>query len=384
MRTWVTSRPPWRPSVSWPAGRGGGARGDDVELGVGSGRSKGTCVGTVLPMHQVKRRTAVIAGLGLVVGTRAFRWRRRHRGPASVREIRHLDLEPNPAGEGIVIAVNPSAGSSGGETADELRALLPAAEIVELSDPADLEVVLEEAAARPGVRAIGGAGGDGTISWTAAIAARHHIPVVAIPGGTLNHLARDLGLSTAADTAAAVAAGQAISVDLATIDGRPFLNTASFGSYAELVDAREALEDKIGKWPALLVALVKVLRHGTPIEVDLDGEPARLWMIFIGNCRYEPAGFAPSRRVRLDDGQLDIRAISAGHPCSRLRLILGLITGRLGHSPVYEEWAATSLHIRSDEPLRLACDGETFDGGLDVQVSKVGDRVSLYSQADVR
>lgn len=334
-------------------------------------------------MHQVKRRTAVIAGLGLVTGTRVFRWRRRHRGPAAVREIRHLELDPNPTGEGIVIAVNPNAGSSGEETAAELRALLPAAEIIELSDPSDIEKVLEEAAARPGVRAIGGAGGDGTINCTAAIAAQQRIPAVAIPGGTLNHLARDLGLSEAADTAAAVAAGQAISVDLATIDRRPFLNTASFGSYAELVDAREALEDKIGKWPALIVALIKVLRHGTPIEVELDGEPARLWMIFIGNCRYEPAGFAPSRRVRLDDGQLDIRVISAGHPYSRTRLILGLITGRLGRSPVYKEWASTSLHIKSDEPLRLACDGETFDGGHDVEVRKVGDRVTLYSQADV-
>jgi undecaprenyl-diphosphatase len=335
-------------------------------------------------MHQVKRRTAAIAGLGLVIGTRAFRWRRRHRGPAAVREIRHLDLEPNPTGQGIVIAVNPNAGSSGAETADELRALLPEAEIIELAEPSDIEKVLEEAASRPGVRAIGGAGGDGTINCTAAVAAEHGLPAVAIPGGTLNHLARDLGLSEAADTAAAVASGNAISVDLATIDGRPFLNTASFGSYAELVDAREALEDRIGKWPALLVALVKVLRDGTPIEVELDGEPARLWMIFIGNCRYEPTGFAPSRRSRLDDGQLDIRVISAGQPYSRVRLILGLVSGRLGKSPVYKEWAATALHIKSDEPLRLACDGETFDGGHDVEVCKVGERVSLYSLADVR
>jgi diacylglycerol kinase family enzyme len=336
-------------------------------------------------MPQAKRRTPLIVGLGVVFGTLLFRWRRHHRGPASVREVRHLELEPNPDGEGITIAVNPNAGSSGEETADELRRLLPAAEIIELDDPSDIEKVLQEAASRPGVRAIGGAGGDGTINCTAAIAADHGLPAVAIPGGTLNHLARDLGLSEAADTAAAVAAGKAISVDLATIDGRPFLNTASFGSYAELVDAREALEDRIGKWPALLVALVGVLRKGTPIEVELDGEPARLWMIFIGNCRYEPAGFAPSRRAHLDDGQLDIRVISAGHPYSRIRLVLGLLTGRLGRSPVYREWAATALHIRStDGPLRLACDGETFDGSADVEVRKVGERVTLYSLADVR
>ncbi len=294
--------------------------------------------------------------------------------------MRRVELDPNPDGAGIVLAVNPGAGSSGTELAAELRELLPAAEVVELDDPADLADVLEKAAARHDVRAIGAAGGDGTISWTASIAAEHGLPVVAILGGTLNHLARDLGLSSARDTVAAVQAGQAISVDLPRIDGRPFLNTASFGSYAELVDTREALEDRIGKWPAMVVAAVRVMRRSGPIEVEIDGDRLSLWMIFIGNCRYRPDGFAPSNRPRLDDGQLDLRLIDAGHPWCRTRLVLGLVTGRLGRSPVYRQWAATSMVVRStDGDLRLACDGETFDGGSEIEVVKNGDRVVIYS-----
>jgi diacylglycerol kinase family enzyme len=325
-----------------------------------------------------------LAALGAtVVGPLAFRRRRHRRGPAEVREVRRLELAPNPTGTGIVLAVNPGAGSSGTELAAELRELLPEAEVVELDDPADLAEVLEAAAARDGVRAIGAAGGDGTISWTASIAAEHGLPVVAIPGGTLNHLARDLGLGSAGDTAAAVQAGQAISVDLPRIDGRPFLNTASFGSYAELVDTREALEDRIGKWPAMLVAAVRVMRHSGPIAAEIDGEPMSLWMIFIGNCRYRPDGFAPSNRPRLDDGQLDLRLIDAGHPWCRTRLVLGLVTGRLGRSPVYRQWAATSMVVRStDGDLRLACDGETFDGGSEIEVVKRGERVVLYCATD--
>jgi undecaprenyl-diphosphatase len=311
---------------------------------------------------------------------RLFAWRRHRRGPAEVRESRQLELEPNPTGAGITIAVNPNAGSAGSDLSAELRERLPAAEVVDLDDPGDLEEVLEAAAARPGTRAIGAAGGDGTMSWAASIAAAHGLPLVAVAGGTLNHLAVDLGLDTVADTASTVEAGQAIEVDLPRIDDRPFLNTASFGSYAELVDARELLEDRIGKWPALVVAGARVLRRGQPIEVDLDGEPHRLWMIFIGNCRYKPDGFAPSRRNRLDDGQLDVRIIDAGHPFSRTRLVLGLATGRLGRSPVYRQWAATSLVVTSkDGPLRLACDGETFDGGEVVEVVKSGARVTVYS-----
>ena len=317
-----------------------------------------------------------------VAGARWFAWRRHRRGPAEVRDHRRAELDPNPAGAGLVIAVNPGAGSSGEDTAAELRRLLPDAEVILLDDPGDLEAVLEKAAATEGTTALGACGGDGTLSWAASIAVAHRLPLLAIPGGTLNHLAQDLGLRSIDDTVAAVAAGEAVEVDLPRIDGRPFLNTASFGSYAELVDAREALEGRIGKWPAVLVAGIRVLRRSAPIHVEVDGADRRLWMVFIGNCHYQPDGFAPSRRTRLDDGQLDVRLIDAGHPWSRARLVLGLLTGRLGRSPIYDQWATTSLHVRSaDGPLRLAADGETFDGSSDVEVAKTGDRLVLYTRS---
>jgi len=318
--------------------------------------------------------------VGAVLAVRWLRHRRHRRAPAVVRESRRIELEPRPTGAGVAIAVNPGAGSGRGDVATELRRLLPEADVLELDEAGDLEAVLDAAAIRPGISVLGAAGGDGTLSWAAAIAARHGRPLLAIPGGTLNHLSRDLGLETVADAAAALAGGYAVEVDLPSIDGHPFVNTASFGVYAELVDAREAREDRIGKWPALLIAALRVLRKGQPVEVELDGEPLRLWTIFIGNCRYQPDGFAPSRRIRLDDGQLDIRVIDAGHPYSRTRLVLGLVTGRLGRSPVYRQWAATSLVVRSaDGPLRLARDGETFDGAAEVGVVKAGDRVTVFS-----
>ena len=109
--------------------------------------------------------------------------------------------------------------------------------------------------------AIGVAGGDGSINAAAAIAAETGKPLFVVPGGTLNHFAYALGLESIADAARAVRDGRAVSVDRAVIDGHTFVNTASIGSYVDLVDAREKLEDRIGKWPAVVVALVRVLRH---------------------------------------------------------------------------------------------------------------------------
>jgi undecaprenyl-diphosphatase len=174
--------------------------------------------------------------------------------------------------------------------------------------------------------------------------------------------------------------GSAAEIDVGWIAGRPFLNTASFGGYVELVDAREALESRIGKWPAMAVALARVLRHGEPVDVTLDGDRRLLWIVFVGNCRYLPEGMAPTWRERLDDGRLDVRVVDASHPFSRTRLVLAALTGTLRRSQVFETWQATELHVRSaDGPLRLARDGETFDGDDDFEIAKNGSRLVVFT-----
>ena len=332
-------------------------------------------------MPRVTRAPSLVVGgaTALLIGATMFRVRRLRRPPAAVREHRHVDLQPNPTGAGVAVVVNVGARTADDGLLDELRALLPECDLHAV-DGEDLAATLADLATTPGLAALGVAGGDGSVNVAAAVAAERGLPLLVIPGGTLNHLAGDLALRSAEDAARALAEGTAVAIDLARIGDRPFLNTASFGSYAELVDAREALEDRIGKWPAVIVAGWRVLRRGAPVEVELDGTPRRLWMVFVGSCRYEPEGFAPSHRPRLDDGLLDIRWIEADHPFSRVRLVLGLLLGRLGRSPVYHEHTATTLRTRSTGgPLRLACDGETFDGDAEVVLAKRGERVVVYS-----
>jgi diacylglycerol kinase family enzyme len=130
----------------------------------------------------------------------------------------------------------------------------------------------------------------------------------------------------------------------------------------------------------LLVALARVLRRGAPVEVELDGRRQRLWAVFVGNCRYRPDGMAPTWRERLDDGELDVRVADAGHPFSRTRLVLAVATGRLHRSRVFRTWRTTGLRVRSaDGPMRLARDGETFDGSEDFDIVKSGDRLAVYA-----
>ena len=369
-----------------------GAPASAVAAVTGSGQEHlglaGVVVAGVSPLLVARRRDPklplrLVAGVGVGIATR-FVWPVAAKSPATVHPHRaYTDLAPGEDGAGVGIVVNPKAGSGavgGAEPPVEtLRRGLPEAEIVEMSEGDDLIEALEGLVAR-GSKAIGVAGGDGSINAAAGVAIENHLPLVVVPAGTLNHLARDLGVETVADAVEAVRSGHAAEIDVGWIAGQPFLNTASFGSYVELVDAREELEGRIGKWPAMAVAIARVLRHGSPVAVELDGERRNLWLAFIGNCRYLPDGMAPTWRERLDDGQLDVRVVDAAHPFCRTRLVLAVLTGTLRRSRVFSTWRTTNISVSSaDGPLRLARDGETFDGADTFEVAKNGTRLAVFT-----
>lgn len=311
------------------------------------------------------------AALGTAVGLATRHWWPVRPGTPSM--VRHADraaaLED---GDGMVILVNTASGDPDHDPTEELGKLWPSAKLVHPSGEGDLAVQLDTAL-RSGpdhVRALGVAGGDGTVATVAAVAAEHDLPLVVVPAGTLNHFGRDVGVSDAGKAADAVTDGSAIRVGLGTVcvDGRSpqsFVNTASLGGYPDMVKLRERWEKRWGKWPAAAAALVRVLAKAEPIRVRLDGLEHRFWLLFVGNNGYQPKGFAPAWRPRLDDGTLDIRSIRADVRFSRARFVLAALSGALTRSRTYVQYEARQalIEILDDEPVALACDGEVHPEG---------------------
>ena len=90
-----------------------------------------------------------------------------------------------------------------------------------------------------GADVVGMAGGDGSQAIVAAVAANHAVPFVCVPAGTRNHLALDLGVDRDDLVGALDAFGPAreTRIDLATVNGRVFVNNVSLGVYAEIVSS---------------------------------------------------------------------------------------------------------------------------------------------------
>jgi diacylglycerol kinase family enzyme len=105
---------------------------------------------------------------------------------------------------------------------------------------------LTRTAVADGADLLGVAGGDGTQALVAAVAAEHGIPLLVISAGTRNHFALDLGLDREDPSRCldALRDGVELRVDLGVIGGRPFVNNASFGAYAAVVQSPAYRDDK--------------------------------------------------------------------------------------------------------------------------------------------
>ncbi len=158
--------------------------------------------------------------------------------------------EPAARPEKPVLIMNPKSG--GGkverfglvERAEELGA-----RVILLDPSADNDVTaLAERAVAEGADLLGVAGGDGTQALVAAVAAEHDLPFLVISAGTRNHFALDLGLDRTDPSTClnALTDGEELRVDLGSVAGRAFVNTVSFGVYADVVHHPEYRDAKAG------------------------------------------------------------------------------------------------------------------------------------------
>jgi diacylglycerol kinase family enzyme len=285
-----------------------------------------------------------------------------------------LTAAARPLGDGggmnppIPVIVNAHS-HSGANTADEVREALASAGIDAqlhlVEDPEKLtETIAHALAARPAF--IVAAGGDGTINAVAQQAIDAGVPLAVLPGGTLNHFARDLKLPDALDAAAAIiAAGHMREVDVGEVNGRLFLNNSSLGLYASMVQQRERLQSRhgFGKWRALVHAGWSVLRHprtfSTVLEADGRTLRRRTPFVFVGNNDYTVQGPHAGARSTLDDGLLSIYVLRACGPWGLVMLAVRALFGRLVKGRDLDAIRATEIVVESHHAqARVARDGE--------------------------
>ncbi len=270
-----------------------------------------------------------------------------------------------PAPRQPVLIMNPRSGGGKAEKfglAQECRQRGIEPVVLEPGD--DLLQLAEDAIAR-GADLIGMAGGDGSQALVASVASAHDVPHVVVPAGTRNHFALDLGLDRD-DVVGALDAyreGFERRIDLAEVNGRVFVNNASLGVYAEIVqseDYRDAkLQTSMEKLPELLGPEAEPLdlRFTAP-----DGtERPSAHLIQVSNDPYELHHVqGRGTRPALDLGVLGIVSLKVDSAAEVQRFVTLEAVGQANRFPGFEEWSAPSFEIRSGAPVQLGVDGEAL------------------------
>ena len=236
--------------------------------------------------------------------------------------------------------------------------------------------------ARPDTRAILVVGGDGTSGEVINGLTDHDVPLVILPTGTENLLAREVGASRdPVAIAEALVSGQARPLDLGVVNGRRFASIVGIGFDGECV--RRLAGRRMGHithfdylWPVWRSFWEYALPH---IEIEADGEPvfSGRGLAFIGNIGRYSLGLRILKRARYDDGLLDLCVL----PCDSRRALVGeafqVLRGTHIEQPgtVYRQCRTVRVH-GADAPVPIEVDGDV-GGHLPVSVSVAPGAVRL-------
>jgi diacylglycerol kinase family enzyme len=208
-------------------------------------------------------------------------------------------------------------------------------------------------------------GGDGTIATVAHLVANTGIELAIVPGGTLNHLAKHLGLPEDLVEAAKVAReGITRALDAGQVNDTLFLNTSSVGAYETFVRHREAMEPRWGYAIASLIAGWRILVHTpvTVVRVEVGGAQRiyRTPLLFIGVGERELR--MPTLGSRMDHGRRGLHLMIVRSRTGARLASLALQTAARGVKAVARTPAMDSLivercTIETRSPM-ISVDGE--------------------------
>jgi diacylglycerol kinase family enzyme len=270
--------------------------------------------------------------------------------------------------------VNAEAGN-----ADEASAALSKAGCFTITrvTPAEIGDRVREAMAR-GANRVLVAGGDGSIAAAAAALCGTRCELAILPAGTLNHLAKDLGLPEDLEQAARIAQGRSTTlVDVGEVNGRIFLNTSSVGAYATYVRTRERLEPRLGYWVSSIIAALRILvrLRRVRVTVEVNGRHAEYDtpLVFIGVGERELKLPTLGKRVASGRAGLHVMVIRSRSGARVLALALAAAARGIhavARTPALDAYLVETLRIELHHATRrgrIAVDGEIIDADTPLQ-----------------
>lgn len=266
-----------------------------------------------------------------------------------------------------VVVANPFAGTDrrrlgGPRAVDFLAGIGVAAELRPTEGPGDATRIAREAA-EAGADVVVAVGGDGTVHETAVGLVGTGTALGVLPSGSGNDFARGIGAATVEAGLAVLASGERRVIDVAHLDGRPFVN--SLGLLASgLVSGRAA-----GFWRwlgglryVLAAAWTLTTYRGQDVTWETSDGAAdgsgRFLLAEICNGPFTGGGFRLAPDAVADDGLLDAAFVAPLGAVAGLRLLPAAARGERMEHAALNVHRVRDLRFRCADPVAYHLDGE--------------------------
>jgi YegS/Rv2252/BmrU family lipid kinase len=205
-------------------------------------------------------------------------------------------------------------------------------------------------------------GGDGLLRPLAGALKGTGSAIAIVPCGRGNDLARVLGIPTDPGEAARLAVeGEERLLDVANVEGTPFMGIASFGLDSDA--NRIANEAKLVKGNAVYVyAALRALAAWKPASFTVTVDGARHeftgYSVAVGNSKVYGGGMLILPMAELDDGKLDVLVTKE---CGKLRCLINLpkiFRGTHVDLDYMEFLRGEEIEVSSDRPFVIYADGD--------------------------
>ncbi len=261
-----------------------------------------------------------------------------------------------------LIILNPAARSEkASKFSEKLRKLAPDADLQLTSQPGDACRFAKEAVGN-GFENIVAAGGDGTINEVVNGVAGSTARMGILPLGTVNVLAKEIGIPEGNLAAAweIIEKGNSLALDLPLANDQHFIQLAGVGLDAEVV-RRTPIDSKKTLGPlSYILTLVQLAAAKPPkVLVETDGWPPREGCFaLIGNGRLYGGPFPIFKRASLHDGLLDVVLFKNQSHWDVIRYVQAIAFGTHSELPDVEYFQTPSLRVHGNGDIPVELDGE--------------------------
>ena len=218
---------------------------------------------------------------------------------------------------------------------------------------------------------IGVAGGDGTVNLLARILKGQQTPLLIIPLGSANGMAKELAIGNRIDTALQlITSGIEKRIDLLNINGNICIHLGDVGLNASIVK-RFDKDPKRGLWTYARhlykeLFLIDVYKF----NINIDGQQIKRKAVSVtfANASKYGTGAVINPLGRVDDGKFELVIIKPFPKIHLLSITWKMFIGRLQTSEFVEVFSCKKAFIVTSKRTTLQIDGEVIGKTKEIDV----------------